>query len=41
MASQHTKGEKENIRIREYMSRIRQSVRLVYLTPSVYEEEER
>ena len=41
MASQHTKGEKENIRIREYVSRISQSVRLVYLTPSVYEEEER
>lgn len=38
MASQHTKGEKENIRIREYVGRIRQSLDLIYLTPSMYEE---
>lgn len=38
MASQHTKGEKENVRIREYVSRIKQSLGLIYLTPSMYEE---
>ena len=38
MASQHTKGEKENVRIREYVSRIKQSLKLIYLTPSMYEE---
>lgn len=38
MASQHTKGEKENVRIREYVSKIRQSLELSYLTPSMYDE---
>lgn len=38
MASQHTKGEKENTRIKEYISRLKQNMKLIYLTSSIYDE---
>ena len=36
MASQHTKGEKENINIRKYVDGLRKVMRITFLTPSQY-----
>ena len=37
MASQHTKGEEENIKIRKYVGDLQKLIRIVFLTPSQYE----
>lgn len=38
MASQHTKGQEENIRIRKYVTELKKKIQLQFLTDSLYEK---
>lgn len=37
MASQYTKGQEENIRIKKYMADLKKKIKIVFLTDSIYE----
>ncbi len=38
MASQHTKGQEENVRIRRYVARLKRKLEIHFLTDSLYEQ---
>lgn len=38
MASRHTKGQEENVRIRKYVAKIKKKISIRFLTESIYEE---
>lgn len=38
MASKHTKGEKENIRIKKYLKQLEQTIQIDFLTESLYQK---
>ena len=38
MASQHTKGQEENVKIRKYVTELKKKIPILFLTDSVYEK---
>lgn len=38
MASQHTKGQEENVRVRKYVTELKKKIPILFLTDSVYEK---